>query len=248
MITFSKLGELGRIGNQMFQIAAVIGYARKYKLKYILPHFDFENDLMGEFNTSNKIPKFNTHHERTFHHYILPYHKQLDLYGYFQSRKYFGHCEQEIRNLFRCDCWIQDDVNSLVAAWGNSCSIHVRRTDYLGLSEYHNNLNLKYYNDAIELISSQVDNFIVFSDDIEWCKKNFPKDFIFIEGNKPIQDLFLMSYCHHNIIANSSFSWWASFLNTNPEKIIFAPAKNKWFGKGLKHNVNDLYLDNWKLI
>jgi hypothetical protein len=83
--------------------------------------------------------------------------------------------------------------------------------------------------------------YIVFSDDIDWCKKNLPflDEKIFIEGNDDFFDLYLMSKCQNNIIANSSFSWWGAWLNKSENKKVMSP-KN-WFGQSYKHNTKDLF-------
>ena len=89
--------------------------------------------------------------------------------------------------------------------------------------------------------------FLIFSDDIAWCKANFPdlpEKFVFIEGNADHEDLLLMSHCKNNIICNSTFSWWAAWLNSNPEKKVIAPSK--WFGPAFEnYNTDDLYCDGW---
>ena len=104
---------------------------------------------------------------------------------------------------------------------------------------------MEYYRSAVDLIGKEK-LFFIFSDDINWCKNNF--DFIenkfFIENNKDYEDLILMSLCSHNIIANSSFSWWGAWLNSNPNKIIISP--KKWFGNKYNfHNTKDLYNEKW---
>jgi hypothetical protein len=91
-----------------------------------------------------------------------------------------------------------------------------------------------------------VKKFYVFSDDIEWCKNFFSDilDFEFISGNNEIRDLYLMSSCENNIIANSSFSWWGAWLNKNPNKKVIAPSV--WFGPAKKNVITeDLYCKNW---
>jgi hypothetical protein len=87
--------------------------------------------------------------------------------------------------------------------------------------------------------------FLVFSDDMEWCKENFIGDqFIFVEGENDVTDLWIMSYCKHNIIANSSFSWWGAWLNDYKHKIVVAPLK--WFGPAKGDiKTDDIYAENW---
>ena len=124
------------------------------------------------------------------------------------------------------------------------CSIHVRRGDYLTKPNIHPTQTINYYMDAVKLMSPNT-LFLVFSDDIGWCKDNF-KDFtniVFIEGNSDYEDLLLMSLCDNNIICNSSFSWWAAWLNQNPNKKVVAP--KLWFGSGLNHNTKDITPENW---
>ena len=111
---------------------------------------------------------------------------------------------------------------------GNTISIHVRRGDYL---KYNVELcSLDYYKTAIDMAANHIGNsvFFIFSDDIEWCKQNFQfgHEFIFIEkkiGLMDYEEFLLMSYCKHNIIANSTFSWWAAWLNSNKTKQVFYP-------------------------
>ena len=87
-------------------------------------------------------------------------------------------------------------------------------------------------------------NIVVFSDDIPWCKENLIFDnIIFIEGNKDYEDLWLMSLCEHNIIANSSFSWWGAWLNENKNKKVVSPLN--WFGQQSNTNQSDIVPESW---
>ena len=109
----------------------------------------------------------------------------------------------------------------------NTVSLHLRRTDYIGKDNYHPIPSMKYYEKALEMVDH--DNVYVFSDDIPWCKENLKfKNMTFIHNQNPIDDLWIMSLCGNNIIANSTFSWWAAWLNNNPDKKIIMP--KKWFG------------------
>ncbi len=120
----------------------------------------------------------------------------------------------------------------------NICSIHVRRGDYVSIGQTHP-LNphplqsLEYYKEAIKIINA--DKYLVFSDDINWCKENFIGDnYIFVDNKissleNDIFEMQLMSTCKNNIIANSSYSWWAAYFNENKDKKVIAP--KLWFGK-----------------
>jgi hypothetical protein len=90
------------------------------------------------------------------------------------------------------------------------------------------------------------ENILIFSDDINWCKNNLlikNKNIFFIEGNQDYIDLWLMSMCKNNIMANSTFSWWGAWLNKNPNKKVFVP--RTWFGNMIKHNTKDLIPNTW---
>lgn len=248
MITFSKLGHFGRLGNQMFQIAALIGYAKKYNTNYFIKDWKYAHYFKNSFNKGNKRLAF-TYREKDFTYDPIPQKTQLEIEGYFQSEKYFEGVD--IKTQFEPSEEVEKYINEKYGELlkGETISVHVRRGDYLNLGDYHFNLDLQYYNSAIEYFSRNYCRFIIFSDDINWCRNNFDNTTsVFIEKEKDIVDLFLMSKCKHNIIANSSFSWWASYLNKNPDKKVIAPSKDKWFGKLMNKSVDDLYLDNWILV
>jgi hypothetical protein len=104
-------------------------------------------------------------------------------------------------------------------------SMHFRRGDYLQFSSL--NLSINYYIEAIQYCINKFTNqsirFVVFSNDIQWCKENIDGDCIFVENQSRYQDMCLMSMCDHNIIANSSFSWWGAYLNTSPTRNVICP-------------------------
>ena len=169
---------------------------------------------------------------------LIKYKGNIYLNGYWQSEKYFELNENIIREEL---AFINEiDIDNLQIANNiettNSVSIHIRRKDYLTNPLVKNVLvpcTLEYYYNAIEFINSKVNSpfYFVFSDDINWAVENLKtlKNCIFIRNNeqKNYIDLKLMSLCKHNIIANSSFSWWGAWLNINPSKLIIAPSK--WF-------------------
>jgi len=158
--------------------------------------------------------------------------------GYWQSYKYFDSISQDVRLAFqfkdideRCKSLSREMLSR------NSVSLHIRRGDYLTVNGYSGICTEQYYFKAIQYIQQHVNNphFFVFSDDKEWCSSHLDKWNInyqlvnFNEGPNSYQDMFLMSKCRHNIIANSSFSWWGAWLNDNTDKIIIAP--KQWYQK-----------------
>ena len=119
--------------------------------------------------------------------------------------------------------------------------IHVRRGDYMMCQFDFPFVGRNYYKSAVSRLDG-CDDFIVCSDDIEWCKRFFPqafpnKRFLFSEWNTPLEDMYLLSLCQNNISSNGSFAWWAAWLNSNPSKRVLAPSM--WFGFAVpKERVN----------
>lgn len=159
--------------------------------------------------------------------------------GFFQSEKYFKNIENELRADFQFKRLPDEENQKLIEKIGatNSISLHIRRGDYVKKKRYQNlyaTCSLDYYKRGVEYITQHYPNptLFIFSDDIEWVKENLnlPYESIYISnntGSKSYEDMRLMSLCKHNVIANSSFSWWGAWLNNNKEKIVIAP--QKWF-------------------
>lgn len=247
MVIYSQLGNLGRLGNSMFQIAATIGYARMYGMDYLLPRWQYAQHFKYGFNQADILPPYPRYQEKQFAWSKIPRQNRIDLYGYFQSRRYWQHCEPEIRRMFQPNDTIQAILDKSPVA-PNTCAIHVRRTDYIGLQDYHRVLPVEYYREAMKLMGAE--QYWVFSDDPEACKDMFAgTNALIINSGNDIQDWFMMRMCDKFIIANSSFSWWSSYLSDRPSKRIMAPKKDMWFGRKYHHNnVNDLYLPEWELV
>ncbi len=179
------------------------------------------------------------------------------LYGHWQSEKYFEDVADLIRSElqdFSCfDNRDKDVVNKIKNT--NSVAIHVRRGDYVtspDAAATHGICPLSYYAKAVKFISKKVNNpcYFIFSDDPDWAMNNLKTvgGEVFIMRNNldnPIVDLNLMALCKHQIIANSSFSWWGAWLNTNPMKIVIAP--KQWFLND-KIKSSDLIPDAWEKL
>ncbi|MFW0717082.1 alpha-1,2-fucosyltransferase [Pedobacter sp. N23S346] len=160
----------------------------------------------------------------------------LYLDGYFQNPIYF----QDLRTMLLKEFTFpklsgySKEIELKIKQTKYPVAIHIRRGDYIKpeIQNYHGILTLNYYKQSIENIKSKIENpiFYIFSDDTEWCENNLS----FIHNKKIIsgttqawEDMYLISRCKHQIIANSSFSWWGAWLNPNPEKMVIAP--KKWF-------------------
>lgn len=155
--------------------------------------------------------------------------------GYWQSELYFKNIDNNIRREFRFRTNLTNTFTKKCAtkmSHEESVSIHIRRGDYLKEDDW-NISNTDYYSNAIAHINKIIStpSYYIFSDDIEWCRDRFKgSQYHFVDWNKGSdswQDMYLMSCCKHNIIANSTFSWWGAWLNNNESKIVIAP--EVWF-------------------
>jgi len=190
----------------------------KIKYQYNEPHFHFD-------------PKFFKVNDGT------------DISGYFQSEKYFAQYTDEIRKEFTVKSHFMEVAKKKLKEYANRgdkiISLHVRRVGHEKpeLQKIHKYPDVKYYLNAMEFFRNQISIpiFLFFSDDIKWCKSTFRKeDIVFSENNSPIIDFTMMSKCDHNIITPSSFSWWASWLNRNNNKVVIAPDGDLFGPKGPK--------------
>ena len=162
---------------------------------------------------------------------------ELDGYyleGYWQSERYFFDIQDAIREAYRFPALTDGRHRELEAQMRSECSVgvHVRRGDYLRFPKFQNICTLEYYGKAMDYFRKRFPGearFFVFTNDMPWAVEHFQgKDCCFVEGNTgtdSYRDMQLMSLCRHNIIANSSFSWWGAWLNENPDKIVAAPGR-----------------------
>ena len=177
--------------------------------------------------------------------------------GFWQSEKYFAPIANTIREDFRLKSAITDLLKTITQeiAATESVSIHVRRGDYISnptTASYHGTCSVQWYQEAAKMMEEKLikPTFFVFSDDYEWAKKNlrFNSTTVFVPPSPDGQecnDLYAMSLCKHNIIANSSFSWWGAWLNANSQKIVIAP--QNWFIAGPK-NTDNLIPKTWQRL
>lgn len=250
MITYSELGiskKWGRLGNQMFQYAALKGLAKYNNLDFAIPiHNDKNYDLIKAFDLNCKklpIEKIPRGYLRGWSK-ILPFHfeKQnlilqdgIDLTGnFFISEQWFKHIENEIREDFKFE---GDNIDRVF--------VHVRRTDYVNNNGYFDLMTTPYYEKAMNHFPAS--KFLVFSDDIEWCKnqKMFSKC-EFDESDSGIEALRKMTKCNGGIIANSTLSWWGAWLQKSDEDIISPNTKSSWFGpRKAGRNTSTMIPNEW---
>jgi hypothetical protein len=181
--------------------------------------------------------------------------KNCYLTGYWQSPRYFSEISDTIKKDFSFVKTIRPSSQALLDSIKNSNAVclNVRRTDYVGNS-LHDVCDVNYYHNALDLVSKRIgyQTVFVFSDDIEWCARNLkiPSDHVFV-GHEHAHTtdfknfdayLYMMSRCKHYIIPNSTFAWWAVWLNGGNDKIVIAP--NRWFND-TKINAEELYGETW---
>ena len=267
----------GGLGNQMFQYALykslnlkgipteaniqayINPIERPFELFKAFPSLRMDIDAANDFDTyRNPLNTHELYEEKQdgFFDKNVFQQKDVSFNGYWQSEKYFSEIKQEIFNDFTfdlSDAFLKEFAENLIQK-DNTVSIHVRRGDYLmaeNVDLYGGICTLEYYKKAIAHINKEISEplYVVFSDDLEWAKKNLSiKDAIFVSRTifkkyKNWYDMYLMSCCKHNIIANSSFSWWGAWLNKNPEKIVIAPSR---FLNGKE--TPDIWCDGWVKI
>src|SRR5687768_5292031 len=231
-----------------------VDFATKQEIENLMPAHNFEK----AFQYLSPLKKRTYHRERYFHfdERFLNLGANVFLKGYFQSEKYFLPAKEIIRNelTFKENAIERVKEFSLELNERNSVSIHIRRGDYEkdpAIAKRHGTLSAGYYRSAIEIIKTKIRHprFYLFSDDMDWATKNLQLPDLVCVSNEisktHIEDFYLMSQCHHNIIANSSFSWWGAWLNNNAGKIVIAP--DKWFNKGPK-DTQDIIPAEWYKI
>jgi hypothetical protein len=268
--TFSKLGRHGEFGNQLFQIAATIGYAQRTGKTYIFPKWqglvskDYYSQYLktplpeAKISECLSIRTFETfYEEKSFDYNEIPkFNNSVDLFGYFQSEKYFKNCSDLIREIFTPNRLMK---NLNILDYNNSICIQLRFYDNkrpydiqnLKLDPeyqfyYNVDENLEYYKKAINYFGKNK-NYYIVTNNPEKAENMFGyyDNFYILKNYSYLEQFFIQTKCEHNIISNSSFGWWGAWLNRNPKKVVFAP-KN-WF-KDPKMKTNDLYPKEWRVI
>lgn len=262
-------------GNQMFQYAAAYAYGKAHNKTVVvtggsetfsrafgLNFIRFQKDDICFFPAMSTIRRREVGAKSHTGQKVSGFLNDPDIIfmvGYFQNERFFKKYAADIRNLFafQGDLPIETEKLKTEIESQNAVSIHIRRTDYVS-SGYYYVLSVGYYKRAMKYIARNVDNphFYIFSDDIDWVENNmdfnYPHTFVKInKGRDSYLDMYLMSLCKHNIIANSTFSWWGAWLNKNPDKIVIAP--DVWgFStdpyEQTKKRVKEIVPDEWIIL
>lgn len=256
---------MGQLGNQFFIIAATVSLALDNDAE---PHFP---DLLSctQYNVPvnrEQIFKYQNidmsnprvkgsyiYREPHFHYDPIPYTANMTLFGWFQSEKYFINHKVEILELFAPPQhilnYLEKQFHSIIH---NQKTVAIHHRSYVKENPAYENcfvsLDMTYYLAAMAEFPEDY-TFVVFSNDVDWCKKNFkdvPRKIIIMEMGPHYYDFYLMSLCKHQIICNSSYSWWAAYLNPNPNKKVIAPSR--WFTPQYIKDSYDLIPPEWKQI
>jgi hypothetical protein len=256
----------GGLGNMLLQMAAVKSIAIDNQTDCSFPN------LIDQINLINNEMYYNPKIKHGFEYMLMfenvntvspinqldvisfPFHYQKinipegNFYvdGFFQSEKYFVHNRKELLEWFKIPEKIEEIIYTKYSDLLKQkiTSIHVRRGDYVRHPNHHPTQTLEYYRSSINYLKDKTDLFLVFSDDIEWCKDNLKLDnIVYIEDERDYIEIYLMSLCYNNIISNSTFSWWGAWLNKNENKVVIGP--KKWFGSAIQNNTNDILPENW---
>ena len=289
MITFSQLGKYGRLGNQLFQYAALRGIAEKnnYVCKVpdfsssvwhgqecLLKNFNLQADIMSPMDMFKSLGR--TVYEKDYNKFdptFFDIEDDVSIHGFFQSIQYFEHCEELIREEFTPkDEFLNpcmEKINHYRDLGFEVVSIHVRRGDMMDYmyndtgvhpDEFFSPDNIfddktiygNYLNKSLKLFENKKVKYFVFaggkrtgddSDDIDYIKRMFKGDeYIISETNNPMLDFTSIMCCDHNITCHqSTFGWWAAYLNSNPNKIVTSPEKYFFL---LSDKLNQQRLDN----
>lgn len=212
--------------------------------------------------------------EKNFRFNELPIYEMINrdtmIYGYFQSYKYFQNYYNVIYKLIGIKEMKDNLINKMgynVDFFNNAISLHFRIGDYKSLQHYHPIMTKEYYEKSLMYIMSKYNDnnsnnnskfsVLYFCEDVDiddalvtinYLQEKFP-NIEFIRGENTLEDweqMLLMSLCHHNIIANSSFSWWAAYFNDWTDKIVCYPSI--WFGPSANHDIKDLHPPEWNKI
>jgi len=251
---------MGGLGNQMFQIAHAYsqslrnGVECKFKPDAYTPMqankpTKYTNNIFRKIKFENFFSKIKTITSPwNFVEITPPTDSNVSFYGYYQSSKNFYGFDEEIKKLFEPDELFLNKIYKKYPQLKNknNVSLHVRRGDYLKISNILPSISISYIDKCISQID-EYDFVFIFSDDKEWVKKNLNfKNMIIVDGLEDYEELWTMSLCRINIMSNSSFSWWGSYLNKNGNQKVLVPSI--WFGPGGEKNYDDIYEKNWEKI
>lgn len=259
---------IGGLANQLYQAGAMLGYSRRQGIPWVCEAWkptspsmvaprptywdSVFRELVRRSDGRRRDPrKARNYGDPSFTYTEIPVvHDHQILWGHWLTYKYFHPERAELLDLLYGVEWLQAEVDeaerrlrAMVPRPDTPLvSVHVRRGDSL-LNRSLTRMNMRYYDEAMAHFDGA--SFAVFSDDIPWCRETFRRpDVVFVEGNADTVDLFLMARCDHHVIANSTYSWWAAYLNRAPSPTVIYPMP--WFaGQKRERDMSDFFLPDW---
>jgi hypothetical protein len=248
MITFSKLGRKGNLGNQLFQIASTISLAEKYGHDYFMPKWDYSKYFKNDFPVFEKDESFQTIKEKKYNYYEWNLGtNNYDIDGWLQSEKYFNVVK--VKELFEFENFGHDlkmKYNFLFSK--KTILVSIRRGDFIRNPYYYQLSHLYYFKGIICNFPDWKERNIIFtSDDISYCRCHFSflKNSFFLDNLSGIEQLFLGSKCDDFVISNSTFSWWIAWFGEKKESKVIRPLKNFRGKFAEENNDSDYFPDRW---
>jgi hypothetical protein len=255
-ITMSNFGSNGRLGNQLFQYASLIGLAKKFNAELKLPYWSYAKYFEGTFPIGDIAGPCREVKE-TVYHYVPDWpaireHEAVDINGYLQSEKYWLGAMPEVTKALTFKKEFVEQVRCKFTIQQNAIAISIRRGDYVNNLNYAQLPVISYYFLALQyhFPGWRTRQIIIFSDDIPYCRVHFGclSNVTFSENNSDIEDICLMSQCKDFIIANSTFAWWGAYLAklNHSSTPIVVRSKHHFDGKlKIKMDTKDLYPSEW---
>lgn len=249
----------GRFGNQLFRIATLIGQSLDKNIDYFIPkeweHCELFPNLKNTFLSEDIKKNINKKHQESKfgYHDIETSDKITEIIGYFQSHSFFSNHELTVKHDLELNPELVNEVKKKLNPKTVKVCIHIRWGDpydrnvgggHKGVENRHPVMTLSYYEKSLEYIlnNRKIDELLIFTDNVDskdFINEKFDKFEIpivyFDYSDDYVSDFIAQSLCDHFIIANSTFSWWSSYLSSKPNKIICCPQPHEWFGPEYRH-------------
>lgn len=259
MITFSKFGSHGNLGNQLHQLASLIGFSEKYGCELVLPEWKYARYF--KHPPKQELVKTEMLIEEPYYHYTPEFWdayqhdfktKNVDILGWLQTEKYWEHCKEKVLESLQFDAALEKSVTTKFrkALQKETIAVSIRRGDFITNPNFYF-LPMEYYFGALQKFFPDLEkyNVLFFSDDLDYCVahiKHFP-NFYFAKGLSAIEQLCLMSKCVHFIISNSTFSWWGAMLGEKRRSEIVRPSYVFAGELKEKFDIKDCFPERWHI-
>jgi hypothetical protein len=254
VISFSKLGQYGRLGNQLFQYAFLRSQAKRLGVPFYCPAW-IGDTIFALDDSSIKGESFtpSSHYledpgQHGFSEDAITIKDDTDVEGYFQTEKFFNR--EDVLRWFSFNEPLFEEVRQKYSAvnFDSATALHVRLGDYLIPSLMFYIPTSSYFKRAVAELDPK-GQILVFSENPSLARKylgELSKRCLFVEGNKDYEDFYIMTQCKDIVISSSSFSWWAAYLNRHNDKRVIMPAS--WFIPTCPVVNNDIFVDGWKRL